>query len=77
MSHFFHVLRCIHYFHWQDGVEIIIFSALFYVLAQWLKRDKHNNLLQYFYGYCLFALGSYVFNLSTVTTFLFYLPQSL
>jgi hypothetical protein len=60
-----------YFFMWQDGVEILFFATLFYYVARWLKRDKKNNLLIYFYSYCLLALFAYLLQLTTITYCLF------
>jgi hypothetical protein len=60
-----------YFFKWQDAVEILFFSTLFYYLTQWLKKDTRTNLLPYFYSYCLVAFAAYCINLTTITTFLF------
>lgn len=58
--------------YWRDIVEIYFFSTIFYYCALWLKKDRSNNLLAYFYGFMLLHIGSYVLNLSSISTVLFY-----
>ncbi len=55
---------------WHDGIEILFFSSLFYYLALWLRKDRQQNLLWYFYGYCAVTLIAYNANLPTVSFFL-------
>lgn len=55
---------------WHDGIEILFFSLLFYYLALWLRKDRQQNLLWYFYGYCAITLTAYNANLPTVALFL-------
>jgi hypothetical protein len=56
---------------WYDAIEILFFSSLFYYLALWLRKDKQQNLLWYFYGYCALTLITYTVNLPTISIFLF------
>jgi len=60
-----------YFFWWRDILEIIFFAYLFYCIALWLKRDKKNNLLIYFYSYCLLAFATHMLQLTTVTYCLF------
>jgi len=55
---------------WHDGIEILFFSSLFYYLALWLRKDRQQNLLWYFYGYYAVTLIAYHANLPTVSLFL-------
>jgi hypothetical protein len=55
---------------WHDGIEILFFSSLFYYLALWLRKDRQQNLLWYFYGYCAVTLIAYNANLPTISLFL-------
>ena len=55
---------------WHDGIEILFFSSLFYYLALWLRKDKQQNLLWYFYGYSAVTLFAYNAPLPTVSLFL-------
>jgi hypothetical protein len=55
---------------WRDSVEILFFATAVYYFSLWLKKDRHKNLLGYFYSYCLIAFTAYQANLSTVTTLL-------
>lgn len=54
-------------FHWTDIVEILFFTGCFYYAALWLRKDRKNNLLFYFYAYCLATFLAYTLNLETVT----------
>lgn len=60
-----------YFFSWQDSLEVIFFASLFYYIALWLKRDKKNNLLIYFYSYCLLSFIAHILQLTTVTYCLF------
>lgn len=55
---------------WHDGIEILFFSSLFYYLALWLRKDRQQNLLWYFYGYYAVTLIAYNANLPTISLFL-------
>lgn len=55
---------------WHDGIEILFFSSLFYYLALWLRKDRQQNLLWYFYGYSAITLIAYHAQLPTVSLFL-------
>jgi DNA integrity scanning protein DisA with diadenylate cyclase activity len=54
----------------RDGIEILFFSSLFYIIALWLKKDRTHNLLPYFYGYLLVSLSSYYCELATLNMIL-------
>ena len=56
---------------WQDYIEILFFSYVCYYFTHWLHKDRQKNLVGYFYGYCVFAIGSYYGGFSTITFFLF------
>lgn len=58
-------------FTWQDCIEIIFFSTLFYYFTLWLSKDRQKNLIGYFYGYCLISILAYHVGLSTIAVFLF------
>ncbi len=55
---------------WHDGLEILFFSSLFYYLSLWLRKDRQQNLLWYFYGYSAITLLAYNAHLPTVSLFL-------
>jgi hypothetical protein len=57
---------------WQDGVEILFFSALIYTISIWLKQDHSNKLLAAFYSYLGLFCSSYYFSLSTAHSALLY-----
>lgn len=52
---------------WRSVIEIFFCAALFYHFSQWLKRDRHHNLLPGFYAYCITALLSYALKLTLIT----------
>lgn len=52
----------------KDLIEIILFSYGCYQLMRWLKKDKNNNLIHYFYGFFLLTILSYLTPLPTVAT---------
>ncbi len=54
----------------RDIVEILFLTAAIYYVSQWLKKDRHKNLLGYFYGYCLLGIISYAAHLTIVTSLL-------
>ncbi|MEX0672138.1 MAG: hypothetical protein WD068_02170 [Candidatus Babeliales bacterium] len=56
--------------HWQDYLEITLFSALFYYSALWLKKDSQKNILIAFYAYCTLWGISYYMGLLTICSFL-------
>jgi len=56
---------------WRDLAEIAFFVLVFYGASCWLSRDKTNNLLPYFYGYCYGAFCAHVLGLQLVASFLF------
>ena len=55
---------------WSDMIEITVFSALFYYVALWLKKDSHKNMLLGFYGYCSVWGISYLAGFVTISSFL-------
>jgi len=55
------------FFYWRDLLEIIFFSAAFYYVALWLKKDKQKNLLPYFYGYCATIFCAHLLKLTTIS----------
>jgi len=59
------------FFYWRNTIEILFFTLLIYYFSVWLKKDRHKNLLPYFYGYCFLALFSHVTQLTTMSYFLF------
>lgn len=59
------------FFYFRNIIEILFFSTMIYYFSIWLKKDRHKNLLPYFYGYCLLALSSYYAQLTTANYFLF------
>jgi len=52
---------------WREALEIISFSAIIYYFSVWLKKDQHNNLLGYFYAYCLLTATTYTLDLVSLT----------
>jgi hypothetical protein len=52
---------------WRNIVEILFFSALFYQVALWLKKDHTKNLLPYFYGLMLLAFGAHILHLPSIS----------
>lgn len=62
----------------RDCIEIILFSCFIYAFSTWLKTDKNNNLLPYFFCYCILSIAAWMTNLQTITSFLFtYAPIAL
>ena len=59
------------FFYWRNGAEILFFTIVIYYFSIWLKKDRHKNLLPYFYGYCFLAIVTYHSQLITVSYFLF------
>ena len=57
-------------YRWQDGVEILLISGLFYYLSLWLSQDKQKPLLPIFYGYSSALLIAEYSNLVTISTLL-------
>lgn len=55
---------------WKDIVEITAFSALFYYIALWLKKDSQKNMLLSFYAYCAVWGISSLAGFVTVSSFL-------
>lgn len=62
---------------WRAIVEILFFSTLFYQIALWLKRDRHHNLLAYWYGYCLLGLVAHCLQLNTISSVLFFFTPAI
>jgi hypothetical protein len=60
-------------FGWRDALEIVLIAWCIYTVSVWLKKDKHNNLLGYFYAYMLFMLGAHALVLPCITTMLWLL----
>lgn len=56
----------------KDSAEIITLSSFFYCFSCWLKKDKENNLLWYFYSYCFLFFGSWYLNLFVINAFMLY-----
>lgn len=56
---------------WRAIVEILFFSSLFYQISLWLKKDRHHNLLPYWYGYCALGFTAYCLQLSAISNVLF------
>lgn len=56
---------------WRAIVEIFFFSTLFYQISLWLKKDRHLNLLGYWYGYCMVGLIAHTLQLNTISSVLF------
>ena len=57
-------------YRWQDGIEILLISGLFYYLSVWLSQDKQKPLLLIFYSYCSGLLIADYLNLTTISTLL-------
>ena len=56
----------------KAGLEIIFFTSITYYFCLWLKKDKNNNLVIYFFSYCaIFSLAA-LLNLATIITFLIF-----
>ena len=55
-----------------DMAEILFFSVIIYYFSLWLKNDKRNNLLFYFYLYSLCFFSAFMSNLTIITVFLVY-----
>ncbi|MGE0010011.1 MAG: hypothetical protein AB7F19_05735 [Candidatus Babeliales bacterium] len=51
----------------SDGIEILFFAVAFFYIAQWLKQDRTQPLLAYFYGYLALTLGSYFCSLFAIS----------
>lgn len=62
-------------YRWQDGIEILFFTAAIYYLSVWLYQDKHKSLLLPFYGYCALLFVSHHLHFSTMcTTLVTFMP---
>jgi hypothetical protein len=60
------------FFFIKDLIEIVFFSSIVYFFSLWLKKDRRNNLILYFYGYyALFAITTLI-HLPTMSAFLLY-----
>ncbi len=57
-------------YRWQDGFEILLFTACLYYLSLLLYCDKQKPLLLYFYGYCGAIIGAHSLHLTTISTLL-------
>lgn len=55
---------------WKDVIEIIFFSSIIYLFANWLKKDKQKNLVLPFYLYLATVISTYYLQLYTINTFL-------
>jgi len=55
------------FFTWRDGLEILLLAYVIYGLSMWLKKDKHKNLLGYFYTYCLSFFLAHALQLTTIS----------
>ncbi|MFC1841884.1 hypothetical protein ACFLYA_02320 [Candidatus Dependentiae bacterium] len=59
------------FFYLRNIVEFLFFSLIIYYFSIWLKKDRHKNLLPYFYGYCAMTLVAHYTQLTTISYFLF------
>lgn len=75
LSTFFHTYT--YFITWRAMVEILFFSTLFYQMSLWLKRDRHHNLLAYWYSYCLLGLVAHYLQLNTISSVLFFFTPSI
>lgn len=66
-----------HFITWRAVTEIFFFSTLFYQISLWLKRDRHHNLLGYWYSYCLIGLLAHALQLNTISSVLFFFTPSI
>lgn len=57
-------------YRWQDVIEIISISTIFYYLSVWLSQDKQKPLLLIFYGYCTALLIADYAQLTILSTLL-------
>lgn len=62
---------------WRAIIEILFFSTLFYQISLWLKRDRHLNLLGYWYGYCAIGLLAHILQLNTISSVLFFFTPTI
>lgn len=69
LHHFFYSYT--YFLTWRAIVEILFFSTLFYQISLWLKKDRHLNLLGYWYGYCVVGLVAHALQLNTISSVLF------
>lgn len=60
------------FFSWRDSAEIIFFTIVVYSFSVWLKKDRHKNLLGYFYSYCACFFTAQSLQLNTIEYILFY-----
>lgn len=59
------------FFYARNLIEVIFFTVIIYYFSLWLKQDKKNNLLLYFYGYCTISLIAYYGQLPTISYLMF------
>ena len=57
-------------FSWKDGIEIALFIISVYGFSSWLSKDKHKNLVLWFYSYSTLLLVTYFFELNNANQFL-------
>lgn len=62
---------------WQDLIEIVFFSIIFYYVSIWLNTDRTKNLVGYFYLYCALTGISYAAGLGTMTQFLYFFAPAI
>jgi len=62
---------------WRALIEILFFSTLFYQISLWLKRDRHHNLLGYWYSYCALGLAAHTLQLNTISSVLFFFTPTI
>lgn len=68
----------IQYFRWQDAIEVLFFTTIFYWLITWLHKDSEKKLLPYFFSYCILTLVSHMMALSSITyTLLIFSPVTI
>lgn len=55
---------------WRDGIEILFFSSLLYLILRWLAQDSQKFLLGYAASYTAVLIGTHLLSLPNITIFL-------
>lgn len=53
-------------FNWQDALEILFFGIVLFYITQWLRYDRQQPLVAYFYGYLTITFSSYFLGLFSI-----------
>lgn len=60
----------LHFWGWQDLIEVFFFITIFYKTTVWLTKDKTRRLIWYLYFYCTIVACAYFLHLSLIFNFL-------